>query len=383
MRVSTWLLLAAAVAMTISDENSGAVDFIPPHLVSGSAAHEADRAGDGVALDKATSNEAVEYPNGDVYTGELRDGKRNGIGVYTRGSTRRRAGSGLRFEGVWVEDDRLGSVKVTLTDGQEVLVEYSGRNWNGNGSAVWPNGSSYTGSFVDGEYSGRGTLRYKDGNVYVGEFLDGLPHGRGRESTRFGSVYEGSYEYGKLQGSGRVEWTGGAYYTGGFKEGLYHGEGRLVSPDGFEYEGTFVADRLTGRGRQISPAGDVYEGDFEDFRPHGEGVVQFTDGTVYAGSFKNGLYHGKGELRLADGYLYSGDFAEDLPHGLGREVSPNGETFEGFFDKGEPTRGVFTNEEGEAVLGHFVEGEFYPLSELEEVSVNGDAVWNDLSPYNS
>jgi hypothetical protein len=80
---------------------------------------------------------------GDSYSGEYRDGKMNGRGVYTWAN-------GDRYDGQWRDDRRHGSGVYALA-----------------------NGSRYEGEFRDNEANGRGVFTYADGRVRQGEWRDG------------------------------------------------------------------------------------------------------------------------------------------------------------------------------------------------------------------
>ena len=62
---------------------------------------------------------------------------------------------------------------------------------NKNGTMIKPDGSKYTGSFVNGKSHGQGVLEYRNGDKYEGLFSEGLPHGYGTYSWSNGDVYEG------------------------------------------------------------------------------------------------------------------------------------------------------------------------------------------------
>ena len=85
------------------------------------------------------------YPNGDVYVGEFRDGLRNGRGTYTHA-----------------------------------------------------NGAVYVGEFRDGYLNGQGTLTFPDGDVYVGEFRDGQRNGQGAYTFADGRVDNGIWNNGEF-----------------------------------------------------------------------------------------------------------------------------------------------------------------------------------------
>lgn len=87
----------------------------------------------------------VDFPNGEKYVGEVREGQPNGEGTYTWAN-------GAKYVGQW-------------TNGQR----------NGRGMYLWPNGEKYVGEFRNNKKHGQGTLIYANGRKYVGEFKDGNP----------------------------------------------------------------------------------------------------------------------------------------------------------------------------------------------------------------
>lgn len=89
----------------------------------------------------------VDFPNGEKYVGEVREGQPNGQGTYTWAN-------GAKYVGQW-------------TNGQR----------NGRGLYLWPNGERYVGEFKNNKKHGQGTLIYANGRKYVGEFKDGNPVG--------------------------------------------------------------------------------------------------------------------------------------------------------------------------------------------------------------
>ena len=89
------------------------------------------------------------FSNGDVYTGEYRNGHRTGHGTY-------KYANGNTYEG-----DVLDGVI------------------NGNGIFTWPNGDRYDGEWVAGLFEGHGTYTTTVGNNYRGEWHHGLRHGHG------------------------------------------------------------------------------------------------------------------------------------------------------------------------------------------------------------
>jgi hypothetical protein len=84
--------------------------------------------------------------NGDTYTGELKDGKFHGRGVYTT--------STYTFEGMW----KKSSIE-------------------GPGSFKFSNGSIEKGTYRKGKRFGAGEDQYINGESYVGEFFNEMKYG--------------------------------------------------------------------------------------------------------------------------------------------------------------------------------------------------------------
>lgn len=130
----------------------------------------------------------IQYPNNDIYRGEMRDGMRHGFGEFKDHARRR----------------------------------------------------IYKGYFLNDYYHGKGKLKYPDGKVYEGEFKKGKRHGRGtcyyrveglkeiepkkasKDPRRVSKakpqsgveVYKGYWRNGKKHGEGVYEWGNGRVYKG-------------------------------------------------------------------------------------------------------------------------------------------------------------------------
>ena len=96
---------------------------------------------------------------------------------------------------------------------------------NKNGTIIKPDGSKYTGSFVNGKSHGQGVLEYRNGDKYEGSFSEGLPHGYGTYSWSNGDVYEGEFSRGMKHGKGHIKYSQGEEYKGEFANDLPHGNG--------------------------------------------------------------------------------------------------------------------------------------------------------------
>ena len=63
------------------------------------------------------------------------------------------------------------------------------RDYNGKGTANYPNGEIYEGDFAEGIRHGRGIYRYLNGDKYFGEWKDNKRHGIGKMTYKDGSEY--------------------------------------------------------------------------------------------------------------------------------------------------------------------------------------------------
>lgn len=156
-------------------------------------------------LEKAMINghRTIHSLNGNVYTGEWKRNKRDGIG------TQKWVKSGLMYEGEWVENKREGHgvlKKMSKGTGEDIIL-YIG-TWkndkkDGNGTYYY-NSGKYEGDWKENERSGFGKMIYDNGDVYEGQWLHDKPHGNGLQTTKNGMhIYEGSMRDGMKHGYGK------------------------------------------------------------------------------------------------------------------------------------------------------------------------------------
>eukprot|EP01032_Pedospumella_encystans_P014260 gene14260-16392_t len=149
----------------------------------------------------------VTFSNGSVYTGDLADKKRHGLGknVYINQTI---------YQGEWFNDKPHGRGMVTAP----------------NGSVV------YKGHFSNGVRKGEGESYEAEGS-YTGLWENNLKHGKG---TMHGLVYDGQVVDGERHGMGRTQYPDGTSYSGDYKSDLENGTGLLMHPNGSSYMGDFV-----------------------------------------------------------------------------------------------------------------------------------------------
>ncbi|NCC74285.1 MAG: hypothetical protein EOM06_12945, partial [Sphingobacteriia bacterium] len=121
----------------------------------------------------------------DRYVGQIKDGKREGIGVAIR-ETNNERWNGI-YAGNWENDKQ-----------------------NGYGVISWVIGGKYEGEWKNGRFSGFGKIYYQNGNRYEGEWRNGERNGFGKS----------------IWGPGRWE---GDIYEGAWRNNLKHGEGKYFA----------------------------------------------------------------------------------------------------------------------------------------------------------
>ncbi len=246
--------------------------------------------------------ETIDYGNGEIYEGDLLNGKHHGYGTYT-----------------------------------------------------YPDGERYIGEFKNGSYEGLGTYIFPDGDRYIGEFNGGLFHGQGVYISSKGSKFTGEYKNDRM-------WSGVVYSVDGtvyarYIDSVYRREDttclreRQISVDGKSmidcvyskddrYIGGFENDEYEGYGVNLRFGDSRYVGEYKKSVMNGEGIFRDNSGSTYVGHFKNGSYDGRGVYVYSDGSNYIGEFKEHLFHGQGVLVDFRGEKFVGEFRNDKQWNGV-------------------------------------------
>ena len=117
--------------------------------------------------DLPNSKSKMTYANGDVYYGELRNGKRHGKGKMT-----------------YANDEFIDN---EVYDG-----EWKNGKKHGKGKMIYENGDVYDGEWEGGQRQGKGILKFVNGDVYIGEFENGVGK-KGLYFRKNGSVDEYTY----------------------------------------------------------------------------------------------------------------------------------------------------------------------------------------------
>eukprot|EP00931_Biecheleriopsis_adriatica_P020662 TRINITY_DN13737_c0_g2_i1.p1 TRINITY_DN13737_c0_g2~~TRINITY_DN13737_c0_g2_i1.p1 ORF type:complete len:247 (-),score=64.44 TRINITY_DN13737_c0_g2_i1:135-875(-) len=120
----------------------------------------------------------ITYEDGSTYTGLIRDGKRNGPGIWQSKS--------CLYEGQWKADNQDGQGRQTWSDGRIYEGEFQNGRFSGAGKMVWHTAKGllvYEGQYKEDLKHGTGKFVWPDGRTYDGEWNQGKRHGRGAYIT--------------------------------------------------------------------------------------------------------------------------------------------------------------------------------------------------------
>ena len=206
----------------------------------------------------ASQPNTINYPNGSLYVGEIKNGKRHGKGKFTYPS-------GNTYEGQFKDDAFCGQGIYRRTDGSYYTGEFADNTYNGKGEYHFANGDVYKGFYKNGKRHGKGVFSYKSGGSLEAEYTDGVTN-KGTRNYKDGSVYYGGWVNGKPSGDGEYKavrkGVQAAVYIGSFKDGKYEGYGTYRTSSGVLYEGDFSNNLFHGQGTLRIPQGSIIDNHF-------------------------------------------------------------------------------------------------------------------------
>ena len=316
----------------------------------------------------------VEYDGGDVYEGEILNGKRHGHGTYTWAD-------GDTYEGDWKDGKRCGRGK---------LIQY-GKSPTGETYMKY----SYDGEWLDGKEHGHGICVEGDfgwekmDKVFEGEWVNGKRQGRfiWYLTNSNGGRYINFYEDGKW-----IE--GGIPYDESIKtvedarraRALADGKSSSTTPvytnsspaatqdsddnggdeteesdtgdnvllryqNGDSYRGAAVGGVREGFGAYFYADDGYYRGTFHQGVFHGYGIREYGNGHTYKGMWKNDTKNGYGEYTFADGRSYFGWWKDDCFQGFGCMTLSGGEVYVGEYEN-HKENGIFLYNRGNKWSGY-------------------------------
>jgi hypothetical protein len=188
------------------------------------------------------------YPTGEVYEGDLVNGRAEGFGTS-------RTVLGDVLTGQWKDDVAHGKVRFVFSD-HTFEGEAFGSHWKGiirlshgveidfdgvvdsvtmgmTGHVVLRTADGrerYRGPHMNNVPEGDDCWQAVDDGFYVGQMRGGLREGRGTLRAN-GVVYEGEWKGGHKHGQGKMQYANGEVYEGTWCEGAW-ADGLLRRPDG-------------------------------------------------------------------------------------------------------------------------------------------------------
>ena len=139
------------------------------------------------------SNRTITYENGDKYVGDLKNGLKNGKGIYFYAN-------GNKYEGDWKDDKKEGRGTFSFVNGDRFEGECKNDKANGKGVKYFKNGDIYDGDWKDDAMDGRGILYSANGSKFFGEFKNNNVEGKQVFFWNDGDIQMGDYRNGSFEG---------------------------------------------------------------------------------------------------------------------------------------------------------------------------------------
>lgn len=94
-------------------------------------------------------------------------------------------------------------------DGSVYSGQWKDGKREGYGEMLWPSGFSYRGQWKNNKRHGAGITQWHSGDTHEGFWDQNRIHGPGRYTWKDGTVFEGHWLNGKRSGPGKLTWTSG------------------------------------------------------------------------------------------------------------------------------------------------------------------------------
>ncbi|MFK8058235.1 MAG: caspase family protein [Saprospiraceae bacterium] len=203
-----------------------------------------------------------------------------------------------------------GIGRAKLDNGDVYTGDWKQGLMDGQGQYTYKSGAVYSGMFQRGKLNGQGTMRYPDGAYYQGEWSNNRKHGAGKLVTPSGKTRQGRWAVGKFVGAVSSNSLASQEKPTPVKPVVHRQEYTIStakptsSSSPFRDCNTVFCEE--GFGRYTYRDGAVYEGEFEEGKPSGEGVVHYTNGDVYTGGWDMTGPDGAGAYMFANGKRVAG-----------------------------------------------------------------------------
>ncbi|XP_055384227.1 alsin homolog [Condylostylus longicornis] len=254
--------------------------------------------------------------------------------------------SKVKAYGKWILGVMHGLFYLEYPDGKIYFGEIKNNEIDGFGKMIIPSSGIYEGNFKAGKFNGIGNYEMKDNAFYEGNFKDGLFHGHGTlKASNY--TYIGEFCNNMKNGYGiQDDLITGDKYMGMFAENRKTG-GVCVTLNGDYFEGFFVNDDIVGEGLSIFNNGNYYEGHMTLKGPDGKGIyyipikeVQetstsekeiFVEGNIISGNL-GGTWS---DVRVISGNVNLNKKFPKTPKSIGERVVDNNRKWRSLFDNWE------------------------------------------------
>lgn len=236
----------------------------------------------------------ILYPNNHQYTGEFKDGKREGQGIYQDANNKKyiggwkanlQHGEGRKYNSTKLEQAGFWQKGQLIENTKNIKGCLSGDCVNGYGIYLYPSGIKYIGIFQNGIPYRQGVCYYPDGSKYIGEWVNEKRNGQGIYYTKTHEILEGIWKNDAFIGKAKSA-------KGCIDGNCVNGTGTYVYRDYTKYVGSFKNARANGYGVCYYANGDMYVGQWKAHNFDGMGTFFSNTGEIQAGQWKDGHYQG-------------------------------------------------------------------------------------------
>ena len=143
---------------------------------------------------KNTTSGEKQYPNGNIYNGEMINDLCEGKGILIRKKTSlfiaelKQAIENKNIIFYCAEKEaskkkfptkKLNGIELFFYEGDKYEGEFNNDKINGKGIMTWDNGNKYEGEFKNNFFEGEGKLTFASKSYYQGQFVEGMQMGKG------------------------------------------------------------------------------------------------------------------------------------------------------------------------------------------------------------
>lgn len=197
------------------------------------------------------------------YSGDLKDGKRNGTGSF-------RWTSNVTYSGGWANDQMDGFGVLQFPEGYTLSGDFEAGKLK-NGTIVYKSrGITWQQSVEQFQLNSQTTIIYADGTTVTERYADGYFNGQAQIQYANGDTYAGILVNSlKEDDAGTYTWADGAHFTGHWVQDKMEGQGIYYYDD------------------SASPA--QLSGTFSNNLPHGVLIYISKSGSVLRTQWENGV----------------------------------------------------------------------------------------------